>query len=154
MRLPVRDPARVGDAAAEGALVNGRLHGYTVVAVDDDADTRELLQAVLGGAGARVHAAASASEALALCRVSRPDALVSDIAMPGKDGYSLLRDLQAAFGPGVPRVAIALSAYASVADQARAATSGFHRHMAKPFDPADLVDALEQLLKDDEASAV
>ena len=121
---------------------------YTIVAVDDEEDTRELLQSVLENAGARVHAAASADEAVALCRTERPDAIVSDIGMPVRDGYSLMKDLRESLGPDAPRVAIALSAYAAPADRERSLAAGFHWHLAKPFHPADLVETLQDLLKD------
>jgi CheY-like chemotaxis protein len=132
---------------------SGVLSGFTIVAVDDDEDTRDLLQSVLQTAGARVHAADSAGEALALCLAERPDALVSDIAMPGRDGYSLMQDLRAQLGSAVPRVAVALSAYAAPTDRERSLAAGYQSHVAKPFDPADLVHTLRDLLSD-EASPI
>ena len=149
VRLPVRDPRRGSMLAGAGQpLQPGVLAPFTIVAVDDDQDTRDLLQSVLETAGARVHAAASAEEALALCRMERPDAIVSDIAMPGRDGYSLMEDIRDALGPEGPRVAVALSAYAAPADRERSLAAGFQRHVAKPFDPDGLVHALHDLLKD------
>lgn len=147
VRLPVRDLKRDWRAGSLGAPVTpGVLSGFTIVAVDDDEDTRDLLQSVLQTAGARVHAAESAGEALALCLSERPDALVSDIAMPGRDGYSLMQDLHAQLGSAVPRVAVALSAYAAPADRERSMAAGYQWHVAKPFDPADLVHTLRDLL--------
>lgn len=154
VRLPVRNPAReLAVARTAAPIPSGLLIGFTIVGVDDDPDTLELLQSVLESAGARVRAASSADEALALCRTERPDAIVSDIAMPGRDGYTLMRELRDAGGPGVPRVAVALSAYASPADHERSLAAGFQWHVAKPFDPAELVHALHELL-DDEAPAM
>ena len=149
VRLPVRDPERdpltPRAPRQEHALL---LASFTIVAVDDDQDTRELLQSVLETAGARVYAAASADEAIALCRSVRPDAIVSDIAMPGRDGYSLMQGLRELPGSSVPRVAVALSAYAAPGDRERSLAAGFHWHVAKPFDPPDLVETLEELLND------
>jgi len=149
VRLPIRTHQREVLAiprAEENRLP--LLTPYTIVAVDDEEDTRELLQSVLENAGARVHAAASADEAVALCRTERPDAIVSDIGMPVRDGYSLMKDLRESLGPDAPRVAIALSAYAAPADRERSLAAGFHWHLAKPFHPADLVETLQDLLKD------
>lgn len=147
VRLPVRDLKRdVVTGSPSASLSPGVLSGFTIVAVDDDEDTRDLLQSVLQTAGARVHAAESAAEALALCVSERPDALVSDIAMPGRDGYSLMQDLHARLGSAVPRVAVALSAYAAPADRERSLAAGYQWHVAKPFDPADLVHTLRDLL--------
>jgi signal transduction histidine kinase len=124
----------------------GRLIGTTVLVVDDDADTREMLASAIEGAGARVQAAGSAEEAMILGVAGRPDAIVSDIAMPGQDGYSLLRELTAALGPQSPRVRVALTAFASPGDRDRALDAGFQRHVTKPVDPLALVDILEDML--------
>ena len=149
VRLPVRDPER--EAIPAPPFQSGRallLGGYTIVAVDDDQDTRELLQSVLENAGARVHTAASADQALAVCRAERPQAIVSDIGMPLRDGYSLMRELRESLGPDAPAVSVALSAYASAADRERALAAGFLAHVAKPFEPAHLVKTLHDLLED------
>ena len=149
VRLPVRDPERdvvpARQFASERALLLG---GYRIVAVDDDQDTRELLRSVLENAGARVHAAASADEAVALCRAERPHAIISDIGMPLRDGYSLIKELRESLGPEAPRIAVALSAYAAAADRERSLAAGFQWHIAKPFDPANLVEKLHDLLKE------
>ena len=117
-----------------------------MLVVDDDQDTRELLVCVLEAAGASVLAAPSATDALATGIRVRPDAIVSDIAMPGQDGYSLMRDLDLALGPAVPRVRVALTAFAGERDREPALKAGYQRHIAKPFDPAMLISVLEELL--------
>jgi CheY-like chemotaxis protein len=127
-------------------LPKGRLLGSSVLVVDDDADTRELMSSVLIAAGAQVHLAASAEEALMIGVETRPDAIVSDIGMPGQDGYRLMRQLTAALGPDAPRVKVALTAFASAGDRDRAIDAGFQRHISKPVDPLSLVDILEQML--------
>jgi len=104
------------------------------------------MSSVLVAAGARVHIAASAEEALTIGVETRPDAIVSDIGMPGQDGYSLMRQLTAALGPDAPRAKVALTAFASAGDRDRAIDAGFQRHISKPVDPLSLVDILEQML--------
>jgi CheY-like chemotaxis protein len=125
---------------------HGALSGSTILAVDDDLDTRELIQSILESAGARVHAAGSVEDALLALQRDTPDALVTDIGMPGRDGYALLQEVRALLGDRTPRVAVALSAYASEQDRQRSSAAGFQRHIAKPVDPAVLVQILRQLL--------
>ena len=100
---------------------------------------------VLEGAGATVLAAASADEALRLAVERRPQVLVSDLGMPGTDGYTLLRRSGAA-RPRRPHVTIALTAYAGERDRARSAAAGFQRHLAKPLDPLALVDIVTEMV--------
>jgi len=154
VQLPVRTAA--ADAAIPAGVDLSRarlLAGLTVVVVDDDEDTRELLSSVLGSAGATVDAAANAADALVLCTHLRPDALISDIGMPGRDGYSLIRDVHAALGGSVPRLSVALSAYAAAHDRERAIAAGFDQHIAKPIDPDLLVQELHRLLTGRPAAA-
>jgi len=150
VRLPVRVLDRVRERSinlpSRGAVLDGLLSGTTIVVVDDDDDTRELLQSVFESAGATVRVAASAEEGLTACIEDHPDALVTDIAMPGQDGYALIRQLQAAMGADAPRATIALTAFAAARDRDRAAEAGFGRHIAKPFDPEELVRAVQDLL--------
>jgi CheY-like chemotaxis protein len=101
---------------------------------------------VLQLAGADVRAAQSADEGLATCLEHRPDALVSDIGMPGEDGYALMRNLHAALGADAPRANIALTAFATDRDRARAVEAGFQRHVAKPFDAPELLRLIVELL--------
>lgn len=118
----------------------------TVLVVDDDPDTREMLSSVLEAAGAQVCAAASADEALASALDVVPDALISDIAMPGQDGYSLLQHINAGLGTRAPRARIALTAFAAPRDREKSLAAGFQRHVAKPCDPVALVKLLQELL--------
>jgi len=78
---------------------------------------------------------------------------VSDIAMPGQDGYTLMRQLTAALGSRAPRATVALTAFASPSDRDRAMSAGFHRHISKPFDPLALVQILEEMLASKSRSA-
>ena len=149
VRLPVRTIERrraTDDTLPPPPQLRGRLAGRSILVVDDDADTRDLLVSVLESAGGRVRAAASAEEAVALSLDQVPEALVSDIAMPGEDGYALMRRLTSALGSRAPRVRVALSAFAAAPDRERALAAGFQRHVAKPVDPAALVRILDEML--------
>ena len=119
------------------------LAGLRVLAVDDEPDARELLTVLLSEYGAEVLAVASASEVLANLEAFQPDVLVSDIAMPGMDGYALIqqvRTLPATKGGQIP--AISLTAYAREEDYQRSLRSGFEKHVTKPLEPERLVQAL------------
>jgi CheY-like chemotaxis protein len=122
------------------------LSDTTILVVDDDRDTRELLQSLLSSAGASVLLASNADEGFKLCVEEAPDALISDIAMPVRDGYSLMRQLQIALGTAMPRVTIAVTAFAGARDQQLSAEAGFDRHISKPFDGYALVQMLHDLL--------
>ena len=122
------------------------LAGLQVLVVDDEADTRELLRAVLEQCGSEVRTAGSAAEALALIAESKPDVLVSDIGMPEEDGYELIgkvRGLEAGLNERVP--AIALTAYARLEDRIRALNAGFQVHVPKPIEPAELIAVVASL---------
>jgi signal transduction histidine kinase/ActR/RegA family two-component response regulator len=120
-----------------------RLGGVRVLVVDDDPDTCELLSTVLRQDGADVVTAPSAQEALKTCERLRPDVLVTDISMPGEDGYDLLRqvrDLERRRRWRIPAVALTAHAQAEARDEAFSA--GFKAYMAKPVEPADLTRAV------------
>ncbi|HYE13406.1 MAG TPA: ATP-binding protein, partial [Pyrinomonadaceae bacterium] len=126
------------------------LSGLRVLVVDDDAETLALLRTMLAGRGAEVSAASSAGEALAALERDGADVLVSDIGMPGGDGYELIRRVragEAAAGlPAARRVpALALTAYARAEDSVRALAEGFQAHLAKPVEPAELWRAVARL---------
>jgi signal transduction histidine kinase/ActR/RegA family two-component response regulator len=133
-----------------------RLQGLRILVVDDDVDGRTLTSLVLAQAGANVQAVASAREALHVLAEDRPDALVSDIDLPGEDGYALIRQIrqhEAQHGGSLP--AIALSGYARADDRSRTLAAGFQVHAAKPVEPAALTAAIAALTassRDDEAS--
>ena len=123
--------------SASSRLIN--LARRRILVVDDDADARDLLAQILGQAGADVTVAASADEALDVLRRWRPDVLVSDIGMPGDDGYVLIRKVRAlGFEEGGQVRALALTAYARSEDRVLALEAGFHTHIAKPVDPLEL----------------
>ena len=118
-------------------LIN--LAGRRILVVDDEPDARDLLAQILGQAGADVTVVASADEALETLRRWRPDVLVSDIGMPGDDGYVLIRKVRALRAEEGGQVrALALTAYARSEDRALALEAGFHTHIAKPVEPLEL----------------
>jgi PAS domain S-box-containing protein len=123
--------------SASSRLIN--LAGRRILVVDDEADARDLLAQILGQAGADVIVVGSADEALETLRRWRPDVLVSDIGMPGDDGYVLIRKVRAlGTAEGGQVRALALTAYARSEDRALALEAGFHTHIAKPVDPLEL----------------
>ncbi|MBD2099864.1 response regulator [Leptolyngbya sp. FACHB-261] len=126
---------------AQGQLPS--LSGLRILVVDDEADARALISTVLEACGAEVATATSVAEALTVLLSFQPDALVSDIGMPGENGYELMRRLREQ-GQQLP--AIALTAYAKPEDQERALAAGFQRHLAKPTEPVTLVATLSSLL--------
>jgi CheY-like chemotaxis protein len=123
-----------------------RLEGIRVLVVDDDEDARELARRLLESCKAEVLTAASTPEALQVLEGAAFDVLVSDIGMPGEDGYSLMRrvrSLPAEQNGDIP--AMALTAYARGEDRVKAIRAGFHMHAAKPVDPAELIAAVANL---------
>jgi CheY-like chemotaxis protein len=122
------------------------LDGLRVLAVDDEADARQLLATVLERCGAEVRTCASASEALEALKQYKPDVLVSDIGMPDEDGYSLMEKVRASeAGRGERIPAVALTAYARVEDRLRALSAGYNMHVPKPVEPAELAMVIASL---------
>jgi CheY-like chemotaxis protein len=150
VKLPVR---RFGAPAAAASAHRriGTLHDATVLVVDDDPDTLELLENTMAMSGAKTIAAASVAQALRVVDGQALDAVVSDIAMPGQDGYTLMTLLKDRLGDHMPAATIALTAYASRADRERALAAGFKEHLAKPVNPDVLVQTLEDLLSGSDA---
>jgi len=119
------------------------LRGVYLLVVDDEDDNREMIAAALEQAGAEVTAVASAAEAMSAIAARRPDVIVSDIGMPGEDGYALVRRVRAMPSEAGGRVpAIALTAHARATDRTDALRAGFQEHLSKPIDPAELVVAV------------
>jgi CheY-like chemotaxis protein len=138
----VKDPDRRHPAAADampsGVLV--RLDGLAVLVVDDEPDSNDMVQTLLASCGADVRVAASAHQALDILDRWQPDLVVSDIGMPGEDGYALIHQVRQRppeRGGEVP--AIALTAYARVEDRVKILMAGFQMHVTKPVDPMELV---------------
>jgi CheY-like chemotaxis protein len=122
--------------------------GSSVLVVDDEQDTRDLLKAILEHVGFKVITSNSATEALVALEKFHPHALVCDVGMPGEDGYSLIskvRVLPQERGGRTP--AVALTAYVQDVDRQRALNSGFQAHLTKPVNPAELILVLAHLVK-------
>jgi signal transduction histidine kinase/ActR/RegA family two-component response regulator len=123
------------------------LAGLTILIVDDEQDARRLLTHILSSGGAVVHEAASGEEALGKLEELSPDILISDIAMPGMDGYELIRtvrDLAAAAKRPLP-ASLALTAFARTEDRTRALLAGYQAHVAKPVEPVELLATVASL---------
>jgi CheY-like chemotaxis protein len=117
------------------------LVGVHVLVVDDDGDSREIIQTVLHYCGALVTLAASAPEALRVLDRVTPDVVVSDIAMPERDGYWLLRELRAL--PSAERLpVVAITAHGELHRPERTLGAGFRAHVRKPIDPWELCRVL------------
>jgi CheY-like chemotaxis protein len=148
VRLPARSvvPAVGSPVARTGERPVPRLDGLRLLVVDDEDDARMLVGAVLSEQGAEVHLVSSAAEALAKLPLFKPDVVVSDIAMPQTDGYSLIRKIRALspeLGGRTP--AVALTAYARSEDARLAYAAGFQMHVAKPIEPAELAMVVANL---------
>lgn len=125
-----------------------KLEGISVLVVDDEEDARELIAKMLTKAGANVRLAKSAHEALQAVKNQSPDVLISDIGMPGEDGFSLIRAIRELPEDEGGRVrAIALTAYTRTEDRIRAISEGFQMHIAKPADGVELLTMVESLSK-------
>lgn len=128
----------------------GLLTGVRVLVVDDETDTLEFLTATIESYGAEVKAVASAFEALEVLERWQPDVLLSDIGMPGEDGYSLIRKIRALPSELARQIpAVALTAYAREEDRRQALEAGFQMHLAKPVDVAELVAVVANLVNQD-----
>ena len=121
------------------------LEGIRVLVVDDEPDALDLVARVLRRCHADVTVAASAAAALDVVQKSRPDVLLSDIAMPGEDGYELIRKIRQLDPPDRPLPAAALTAFARSEDRRRALNAGFQMHLAKPVEPGELTAAVADL---------
>ncbi|HEX2570799.1 MAG TPA: ATP-binding protein [Polyangia bacterium] len=168
-RLSVRLPCPTGDepecepsarelatgmASAPGPGVDAPvtavtpLAGVRILLVEDDTDIRELLAETLTYQGAEVQTAIGVTQALSVLGRWWPDVLVSDIFMPGEDGYSLIRKVRALPLPGARTLpAIALTGHAQARDRTRVLAVGFQMHVPKPVDPGELAMAISRLLE-------
>jgi signal transduction histidine kinase len=153
--IPIRMPAATTESSPPGTVdleeperdvSPTHLEGLRILVVDDDRDSRGFVVALLENHGADVLSVGSTAQALDLLRRERVDVLVSDIAMPGQDGYDLihrLRELPADQGGLTP--AVALTAYVRIEDQQTAIGAGFQRHLKKPVVAADLIAVVAEL---------
>ena len=124
------------------------LRGLSVVVVEDDPDTLEIEGVILGQAGADVVCVDTVDRALAAVASHRPDVIISDVAMPGKDGWTLASALLSACQAEELRVPlVALSAHASNTDANEALGHGYDLYLVKPIHPDHLIEAVAQLVR-------
>jgi CheY-like chemotaxis protein len=142
--------ARMHPTATNGAsdpTALPTLSGVHIFVVDDEPDARELLRRVLEGQDAVVTAFDSGASALQALKSAKPDVILSDVGMPQMDGYQFMRAFRAS-EPSAARVpALALTAFARAEDRKRALLAGYQAHIAKPFDIAELVLQLADLVR-------
>ena len=143
-RLPDELPAVSGLEDAGAAPIDAStLQGVKILVVEDEADTRDLIRRLLRAHGAEVVTAADAAEGLELLSKLRPHILVSDIGLPGIDGFEFIRRIRQMEVEGMENIpAVALTAFARSEDRTRALRAGYQVHIAKPVEPAELVATL------------
>lgn len=134
-----RHPAHSGTVAMVPEIPRPDLKGFTLLVVDDEPDARSLIARLLEECAATVFMAASAEEALVLLAQHQPDLLISDIGMPGEDGYSFIRRVRSLGDSRNSIPAIALTAYARTEDRVKAIEAGYQMHLAKPVEPVELI---------------
>ena len=147
VRLPLITDPTESRIESESDLPEIDLTGVNILAIDDEADMRDLVSFILEQSGASVRVAASATEGLLMLNELLPDLLICDLGMPAFDGYSLMRYIRSKSneeGGDIP--AIALTAYAGAGNQKKALAAGFQLHLSKPLEPQKLVNAIAQLL--------
>ena len=120
------------------------LVGLKILVVDDERDTCDLLRLLFNECGAIVQTTATAADALRVFDEWRPDILVSDIGMPGTDGYELIRAIRKDRGSRIP--AVALTAMARIEDRIKALSRGYQLHVPKPVEPAELISIVSSLV--------
>ncbi len=123
------------------------LEGVRVLVVDDESDARELLRNVIVRYRGEALTASSAEEAVRLFASEKPQAIVSDIGMPTRNGYQLIREIRALEGDSSHTIAVALTAFASARDREAALSAGFDAHIPKPVRVPDLVETLVHLMR-------
>jgi PAS domain S-box-containing protein len=149
VELPLIDERHVvapADDDATARTAPSRLDGLRVLVVDDEPDSLEVVGAVLRHAGADVTTVESAADAVRAIDQQPPDVLISDLAMPGEDGFSLIRKIRAREARKGGRMpAVALSAFSSPEDRRQSLDAGYQLHVAKPVEPHILVKLLHEL---------
>ncbi len=142
VQLPIR---AVRSTREPGATADHVLDGLRVLVVDDEPDAREVVVKALDGCGARTISAGSAGEALKMLAEFHPDVLVSDIRMPGEDGYALIRRIREQGGASQRLPAVAMTGMAHPEDRRRALTAGFQSFVPKPVEVGELADVIRRL---------
>jgi len=146
VRIPQSD-VRPAESAHAAEARQPTLEGVRILIVEDDEDARGLLNRVLSSAEARVCEVEDVRGALDALESFQPNLVVSDIGIPGEDGYDLIRQIRARGFDAARLPAIALTAYARIEDQERALEAGYQRHLSKPLDVGQLVRAATSLTR-------
>ena len=154
VRLPIQAPPQ-SERALDRAVVaqpvvdssaESRLADVHVLVLDDEEDMRDLISMILEHAGARVTRVTTVDAALKALALELPHVAVSDLAMPGEDGYAFVRRVRAASDEALRALPlVAMTAYARAEDRHRVLAAGFQRHVAKPIEPSELVEALVEV---------
>ncbi len=127
-----------------------RLESISALVVDDDSETLQALRTLLTSLGATVEAVETVEKAVAILAEMNPDVLISDLGMPGRDGYSLIKEIRARekeAGASEHLPVVALTAYGRVEDKIEIFSSGFDSHVVKPVDPAELAAIIRRLVE-------
>jgi CheY-like chemotaxis protein len=151
VRLPIASsisteaPRAVPAARPPSLVLPAGLEGLRVLVVDDEEDARDLLGVLLQASGIEVRAADSAERGIIALEEFTPDVVVSDVAIPGEDGYALIRRIRTLPSKLAETPVIALTAHARSEDRSRALVEGFNAYLSKPVEPADLLAAIADL---------
>ena len=135
------------DAGTGSPIEHHSLAGMRVLVLDDDDDARQLAARILGEFGATVQPSSSVREAKLLLETFKPNLIVSDISMPGEDGYEFIRFLRGPDSPAADVPAVALTAFGSDTDRAQLLGIGYQLHLTKPFEPLKLVESAVELMR-------
>jgi CheY-like chemotaxis protein len=130
---------RAAVASVDVAGTKISLSGIKVMVVDDELDAREMVKRLLTRCGADVVTAASVNDALSKIEEAKPGVLISDVGMPGQDGYELIRQVRMLGGSVGNVKAIALTAFGRLEDRTRSMLAGYQMHLAKPIEPSELI---------------
>ncbi|MBD1898310.1 response regulator [Coleofasciculus sp. FACHB-129] len=148
VRMETSEGERVHPTVGRGVSFNNppSLDGLQILVVDDEVDSRVFVTTLLEQCGASVCAVGSADSAIEAIKIFKPDVLLSDIGMPGEDGYTLIRRVRALnVEEGGRTPAVALTAYARAEDRMRAIAAGFQMHIPKPVEPSELATIVASL---------
>lgn len=155
VRLPIQAPPRSEDTPSKAPATkptpsepnDARLSHLHVLVLDDEEDMRDLISMILEHAGARVTRAPTVAAAIAAIIADCPHVAVSDLAMPGEDGYAFVRHVRGWTDDRLRSLPlVAMTAYARAEDRHRVLEAGFQRHVAKPIEPSELVEALAEVV--------
>jgi CheY-like chemotaxis protein len=145
IQLPLAQLAASDEERATGEPADSDLGGADILLVEDEENTRDTMRRLLEGRNARVRAVDSASAARDAISTRRPHVLISDIGMPGEDGYALIRHVRSL--PGTRIAALAVTAFARKEDRLHVLEAGFDEHLTKPLDADFLLAVVEKLLQ-------